>query len=666
VYTGSQHPARRVLIVDDSAMLRQRLEALLNEAAGITIVGQADDVESAVALIGDTKPDAVILDLALRSGSGLDVLMRVRGIEPRPTMIVLTNYPHDEYRSRCLALGANAFLDKAAEFERVLTVLLASHHANDTVDGRLRDNPAPDAPPARASFSIDRVLGVGPAVLFVLRIEGDTLIPEWTTPNLERVTGFTPEESMSTTWHARHVHPEDLPGVASTLTRLYAYGSADYRYRFRHKNGEWIWLRDELVLIRDRDGRPVEIVGAMLNITDRIQAREALAEREERYRILAEATSDAIVILENGMVREINRPFVELFEYSANDLVGRPALDFVAPESRALAAANIASATATTTELQLLTKSGCRRVVAATARMHHTGGRDMRLVALQDLTERRELEAQFHQAQKLEAVGRLASVVAHDFNNVLTAILGSVELAGQSLPSEHPALADMQDAMAAVQQGSDLARQLLGFSRRQEPDRGASDVNAVVSEDEHLMQRMLGKGIRLSLSLTPGLPTVALSPGQLRQVLMNLVINARDAMPHGGTLTVETSGARVDGCIPAPMLPGPYVRVVVRDTGVGMDAHVLSRIFEPFFTTKAQKGTGLGLASVYGLVTNSGGLVSVRSAPDQGAEFELLIPAAVTIPDELVEPMPRAAGPDSPTTRPPADGVGRPNHFLCA
>jgi nitrogen-specific signal transduction histidine kinase/CheY-like chemotaxis protein len=253
------------------------------------------------------------------------------------------------------------------------------------------------------------------------------------------------------------------------------------------------------------------------------------------------------------------------------------------------------------------------------------------VVNRRDVTEQQRLEDQFRQGQKLESVGRLAGGIAHDFNNLLTVILSCAEvLKREAELTSTAALEDIEDIRTAGKRAAELTRQLLAFARKQVIAPVPLDLNELVHGTEKLFRRVLGEDIELVTTLQPALWPVRCDPGQTEQVILNLAVNARDAMPCGGKLTIETSNLDVDAAHPATLTgvpPGPYVRLAVHDTGAGMSAEVKARVFEPFFTTKpVGKGTGLGLATVYGIVSQSGGFILVESEPGGGATFELLFP----------------------------------------
>ena len=302
----------------------------------------------------------------------------------------------------------------------------------------------------------------------------------------------------------------------------------------------------------------------------------------------------------------------------------------------------MASATRTAAEARFVTKDGATvDAHLATALVRDGDGKPGYLIGMaEDMTQQRQLEEQLRQSQKLEAIGRLAGGVAHDFNNMLTAIGGYTALALDQAPTGSPLEGDLDEIRKATDRAALLTRQLLAFSRKQVLLPELLNLNGVVLELESMLRPLIGEDIALTTQLDPALGPIEADPGQLHQVVMNLVVNARDAMPSGGAITIETANSDVDENDDA-IEPGRYVTLTVRDTGQGIDEPTLRQIFEPFFTTKdAGKGTGLGLATVYGIVKQSGGYVAVDSELGVGSAFTIYLRRADGAVLQPVEPEP--------------------------
>ena len=381
------------------------------------------------------------------------------------------------------------------------------------------------------------------------------------------------------------------------------------------------------------DGRPARVVMA-LDVTERVRAEEALRRSEARYRDLFENASDLISAADlDGRLTAVNEAFVRATGYSREELIGMPLEDLVPAEHRErLREARERKLDGTTTTLyqhELLARDGRRIPVEVASRLIEEDGRPIGTEAIgRDVGERLQLEEQLRQAQRLEAVGRLAGGVAHDFNNVLTVIGGYTEALLSR--GDHDSDEELEQIAAATERATSLTRQLLAFSRQQVLQPQAVLLNDVVEGLMPMLTRLIGEDVELVAALAPGVDPVLADAGQLEQVLVNLAVNARHAMPDGGRLTIETANVELDEAYVAhhgDARVGPHVMVSVADDGSGMDAETLAHAFEPFYTTKpVGVGTGLGLATVYGIVKQSGGNVWVYSEPGKGTTIKIYLP----------------------------------------
>ena len=389
-----------------------------------------------------------------------------------------------------------------------------------------------------------------------------------------------------------------------------------------------------------RIGEALSILAAVTDITLRREADRILREREERLRILMDNASDAIAVLSpDGTVLEINRTLEKLLGRPRGDLIGRPPdmLPLHGEEEGWTAAfrAAVRNGSGDIRDMRMQTAEGDPAILDFSITVVDVGTDRLVLAIGHDRTQERSLESQLRHSQRMEAVGRLAGGIAHDFNNLLTAILGYAQLASADLAPADPRAAEIAEITRAAERASDLTRQLLAFSRRQVVSPRVFPVNELVATLERMLARLIGEDIRLVIELDETAGNVRADVGQMEQVLVNLAVNARDAMPSGGDLMIRTSAQRfrtARGRLPA----GRYVRVEVRDTGTGMTPDVRSRVFEPFFTTKAAgKGTGLGLATVYGIVEQHNGFIDVDSEPARGTRFTILLPSVSAEPAPL-------------------------------
>jgi two-component system cell cycle sensor histidine kinase/response regulator CckA len=415
-------------------------------------------------------------------------------------------------------------------------------------------------------------------------------------------------------------------------------------------------------------GVVVAIVGLWAGTwADRFQRAEKLtlehlAQMEGRYRGLLEAAPDAMVVVNGaGDIVLLNLQAEKQFGYHRDELVGQPVTNII-PEGFAerliaddlrSAADALAQQIGTGIELIARRKDGSEFPIEIMLSPLKSAEGILVTAAIRDITERKRLEAQLSQSQRLEAVGQLAGGIAHDFNNLLTAIRGYSEFARRGLGEDDDRRSDIDEVIVNADRAAALIRQLLAFSRRQILQPQVLDPAAIVEGIVPMLRRLIGEQVELTSHTAPGLGGVKVDPSQLEQVIVNLAVNARDAMPDGGKLTIELSNFEFDApyvAAHAAAVPGPYVLLVVSDTGVGMDVETRVRVFEPFFTTKEPgKGTGMGLATVYGIIKQSGGFIYVYSEPGQGTTFRIYLP-------RVAEERPAAVA-ETPAARPSSSGT---------
>ncbi len=383
---------------------------------------------------------------------------------------------------------------------------------------------------------------------------------------------------------------------------------------------------------------------------ERKRAEERLQESERKYRTLFETSPEAMFVYDYETLRilAVNEAATARYGYSEQEFLALTLRNLRPEEEQGRLEeelGNRPASGAVRTGIRHRTKGGRTLEVELVARPIEFAGQRARLVLARDVTAHRQLEEQLRQSQKMEAVGQLAGGIAHDFNNLLTAILGSTQLLLHALPAGDPRREDAEEVKTAGLRAAELTRQLLAFSRRQVLSPKVLELNAIVANMDRMLRRLIGEDIQLAASLDPAAGAVNADPGQLEQVLLNLAVNARDAMPTGGRLTIETRPVRlatehVERRYRIP--PGEYVLLAVTDTGVGMDEATQTHLFEPFFTTKeVGKGTGLGLATVYGIVKQSGGYVWVYSEPGHGTTVKVYLPRVGAAPEAVV-PAPMA------------------------
>lgn len=595
-------------------------------------------------------------------------------------------------------------------------------------------------------------------VVYSLHIENGNRVPVWVGDNITQF-GYSTIDVMKKNWWKDNVHPEDYDRTVSSMKNLIESQHTIIEYRFKHKSGHFIWLRDEMVFIPDMKRKTSgEIVGSWINITKRKTVEEALRHSEESYRLLVENLSDSIFSLdEKGIIKYMSPAGERIFDQKISEIIDKPLSKFVYPEDLSewkLKFKKIISGDSGSCDYRILTKdkairhvrSSCRPVytnnhltsitgimtditvqkrneeeinklsraveqspssviitdingnieyvnnkltevvgynreelIGVNARIFKSGhmensvyeelwstilsgknwhgelknkrkdgtiiledviispiknnkGTITHFVGLrEDVTQQRLLEEQLRQSQKMEAIGHLAGGVAHDFNNLLTVISGYSDLILRDIPKDHRHFEKLYQVKLSGQRAEGLTRQLLAFSRKQIMKPVVLDINSLISEMEKMLKRIIGEDIDLMTAYAKDLLRVKADPGQIEQVILNLVVNSRDAMPNGGKLIIETKNILLDSeyiSYHPEAKTGMHTVISVSDTGTGISEQIQTQIYEPFFSTKEKgKGTGLGLSTVYGIVMQSGGHIDMSSEPNIMTTFNIYLPS---------------------------------------
>ncbi len=508
-----------------------------------------------------------------------------------------------------------------------------------------------------------QLLAHSPAVIFTVKVASPADFPQVVSDNITLMLGFTIAETSQPAWWSESLHPEDRKRVLAVVANRVKDDGCSIEYRIRHHDGTYRWLADKRRLVRKASGQPREMVGVWSEITERKQAEESQHQAEAKYRSIFDNAVEGIMqTTPQGDLITANPALARMLGYESVEEVLASSLSlardvYVNPADRMTFTRLIeAGDFSNGFQCQVKRKDGQPVWVSLNGRTTRDANGAIQFydVTCVDITEGRKLEEQVRQSQKMEAVGQLAGGIAHDFNNILGAIIGNTELA-QADTQISPATVDgLKAIMQASVRASDLVRQILTFSRREEQERQPVQLHFVVGEALKLLRSTVPATIELETHLA-NTPTVLADPSQIHQIVMNLCTNAAHALRgKPGTIKVELAEVAVDAGVAqthADLPPGNYVRLTVADNGCGMDRATRERIFEPFFTTKAPgEGTGLGLSVVHGIMKSHDGGVAVYSQPGEGTAFHLYFPvldaAAATEAEAeaVLPPVPRGRG----------------------
>ena len=467
--------------------------------------------------------------------------------------------------------------------------------------------------------------------------------------SLCRLLGRPPEELLGRPT-SEVTHPEDVAftDAAAETIRQSDPSRTHFARRYLRRDGSTVWVNVTISIIRGAGGDPAYFAGVYEDVTERRNAEAALTRAEQRSRVMVEQSSDMVSVLSpDGTVLFVSPAIERLMGYRADQRMGHSVVEVVHQDDRARLLETVARAAAApqgSVEVVRFRAVGgdgsWRRLESAITNLLEEPAIKGLVANTRDITAREQLEEQFRQAQKMEGVGRLAGGIAHDFNNLLTVILGNASLVERELPAESSLRADVAMIRDAAERGADLTRQLLAFARRQVVEPKVVDLNASLREMRDLIGRVLGPTVELQQDLAGDAGAVRVDPGQLHQVMVNLAINAKDALPDGGRVIIRTrrrryllNEAREIGLSG----PGDYVQLDMEDSGAGFALEARDRLFEPFFTTKPDgQGTGLGLATCYGIVRQSDGVILAQDSPEGGALLRVILPHAIQPLSDLV------------------------------
>jgi two-component system cell cycle sensor histidine kinase/response regulator CckA len=620
---------RRVLIVDEHEDGGRRVRDYLTEVAAMRPedVDHTASREDALRRLGTGAYDLCIVDDRAGSRDGASLLReaRARGIDTPAVLVTAGAPPSSEVR--------------------YATVL------NEAERRRYRAEDALLRSEERYRTLFDAV----PVGLY--RTASDRRIAN-ANPAMAQMLGFASvEELIGSDAVELYVEPE---ARREWVRRLETEGLVQgFEAQLRRQDGSALWVLESARATLDDAGRILHIEGTVQDITERKEAELRLRGSEAQYRLLFDANPHPMWLIDRETLRFLaaNEAAVRSYGFSREEFLSMTAADIRPPEEVPQMHAGMRAATtggipvASVGEVRHRRKDGTVFDVNVTSSPLTLGGQPAMLAMAVDVTDSKraaaaleKLEGQLRQSQKMEAIGQLAGGVAHDFNNLLGVIIGYSELLLRDLATGSPAARRMTEIRNAAGRAAELTRQLLAFSRRQVLQPRVLDLNAVVSEAEAMLARVIGENVEIVTVLAPDLGRVRADPGQIQQVIFNFAVNARDAMPGGGRLTLRTRNVDLDHGYAERhpgLAPGRYVALLVSDTGHGMSPEVLEHMFEPFFTTKGQgHGTGLGLATVYGIVTQSGGHVEVESAVDRGTTFKVYLPLADAEQDDAAPASP--------------------------
>ena len=611
----------RALLIEDNPADAHLFGELLREAGAWRLqLTHAASLAEALDRLATENFDIALVDLSLPDASGIEAIERLHDQFPGLPLVVLTGLDDEATAIRAVREGAQDYLVKGQTDGHLL--VRAMRYAGE----RLHTIEVLQRREEHFRSLIESALDL------VTIVQADGII-RYASPSHERMLGWPPEELIGLSILSTVAVDDRL--VVNDMLRS-GSGQRAFEYRVRRKDGSWRTVESYARDLSHLSG----VGGVVINsrdVTDRHRFEERLRNANLTLRTVVEASPLAIYSVNaEGIVRTWNSAARTMFGWEEAEVLDRPLPRIIAPDGPTLAerlSLVREGPNRKGLDVRCLRRDGSALDATLWSELlrDSTGAVTGLIEVVADTTEHKLLEQQALQAQKMDAIARLASGVAHDFNNLLTVITGYTHVLLEKFGPGDPNHADLVQVVRAADRAGDLTRQLLAFSRRQLVESSVVDMTALIADVEPILGRVAGESVKLTTEVAPDLPAVCADPGQIEQVLLNLVLNARDAMPNGGTISVQASASSLDseGAALAGVKPGDYAVISVRDTGIGMTPDVQARVFEPFFTTKEQgKGTGLGLSTSYGVIRQNNGNIAVASHPGKGTTFTIWLPAA--------------------------------------
>jgi PAS domain S-box-containing protein len=613
-----------VLFVEDDPRDARLMAATLERAGCRLTLDRVDSLPEFQKCLENNEYDLIISDYNLPGWTAMEALFFLRDSGKDIPLLVVSGSLGDEAAAECIKMGARDYVLK----DRMARLPAAVARALQEKDERLARRRAERA--LRESEEKYRLLfESNPHAMWVF--DRETLHFLEVNKAAVKRYGYSRDEFLAMS--VKDIRsPEDVPKLLDDLSQP-PEGMRTALRRHRTRSGDAIDV--EITSHGLRFGGKAATLVLANDVTSRLRAQAELRLSEERFRLAFNASPEPMTIstLREGRYLDVNSNFLKVTQHSREEVIGRTAMEigfWLKPEERDGIMAGVRTQGADDVEISFGTKSGEPRAALLSVQPIEWAGQQCLLSVVKDVTERKELEQQLRHSQKMEAVGELAGGVAHDFNNLLMVINGYAELVLEKLKPDDPLQKQIGEIKKAGHRASTLTRQLLAFSRRQILMPQVVDLNAVVAGMHAMLSRLIPENIELVEIPGQDLGRVKVDPGQIELVILNLVLNARDAMPRGGPLTIETRNIDLDESYTRNHVqskPGPHVVVAVSDAGIGMDAETQKHIFEPFFTTKERgKGTGLGLSTAYGIVKQSEGSIWVYSEPGRGTTFKIYLP----------------------------------------